>query len=457
MKKGLQKTEKQIVLVLIWLLLVAWCISPVAAISVSGAKYMGSIAPGKTDNHIITVSLGANEKATDIQIDVLGFGQGIDQDYVSLNPEDDIGQYSGRKFITLSKSTVHLEPGSAQEVKATISLPQNVGSGGRYALISVHALGRPGDFITTAVTIPVLITVSGTEPVESGSIVSVDTGDVIIGQPIKITTTLKNTGDIHYYFTQNVVTIRDTKGNLVGNYSSPPSIYAILPGNTVHYNAKPTIQNLPIGTYTADSKIVLGDGRVLDEKSATFEVKTDYVPPITEASIELTPGSAATLSSPDGRYIVSFPQGAVLGDGIVTLKPYSIEKLQKAPPNAKLGATSFEITGLTGLLSKDAIVKVTYTSDDLTAAGGDASQLKLAYFDTAQNAWVILPTQVDSQAKTLTSTTNHLSVWAIMVSSTTSDKVPSAQATKSPLPVILILASLALAVIAAKYHDRQRK
>ena len=204
------------------------------------------------------------------------------------------------------------------------------------------------------------------------------------------------------------------------------------------------------------------NGKVLDDKTTTFTVKTNYVPPVTEANITLTPSNAGTLTSPDGRYSVSFPQGAVLGNAVVTLKPYSKDKLQAAPANAKLGATSFEITGLTGLLSKDATVKVAYSTDDLASANGDAAQLKLAYYDAGQGAWVILPTRVDSQAMTLTATTNHLSIWTVMVSSSTTSSPSSAGApvgttAQEPLPLTVIIAALGIAVIAAGYHARKRE
>ena len=152
----------------------------------------------------------------------------------------------------------------------------------------------------------------------------------------------------------------------------------------------------------------------------------------------------------------------MLGDAVVTLKPYSRDKLEPAPQGAKLGATSFEITGLTGLLSKDASVRVIYSADDLAAASGDASQLKLSYYDPAQGAWVILPTQVDTQGTTLTATTNHLSVWAVMVSASTtgatgSVAAPARAATQTPVPLTVILLSLIIAVIAAGNCAREKE
>ncbi|PKL68315.1 MAG: hypothetical protein CVV30_10340 [Methanomicrobiales archaeon HGW-Methanomicrobiales-1] len=414
----------------------------------------------------MTIGIGQNENPTDVSVEVMGLGQDLDQTYTTIDPRSDTTPYSARTFISLDKTLIHLKPGIPEKVTATITLPKDVGSGGRYASIYIYAVpaqGQIGQTMTTAAIVPVAITISGTTPTITGSITSVDVGEVVVGQPISVTTSFKNTGNYYAVSPINQVKILDLKGNIIANSSTAPSGYAVIPGNTVQYVLKPDAKTLQQGSYTIDSKILLASGKVLDEKMTPFTVKSNYVPPITESNITLTPGSAGTLTSPDSRYSVSFPQGAVLGDAVVTLKPYSNEKLHAAPANAKLGATSFEITGLSGLLSKDATVKVKYSADDLTAAGGDVSKLKLSYYDAAQNAWVILPTQVDSTGMILTTTTNHLSVWAVMVSSSTtgspaSVSAPVATTAKgSPLPLTVILISLAIAVLAAGYHTGKKK
>ncbi|MDD1682496.1 MAG: hypothetical protein LUO98_01560 [Methanoregula sp.] len=446
--------------------LVALCLllvlpAGVSAISVTGSKYLDSIKPGGTDTHTMTVSIGAGEDPTEIQAEVYGFGQNMDQGYSALNPADDTNPYSARSIITLDNSSLHLEPGVAQSIHAKISVPANAGPGGRYALIYIHALPGKGKSFTTAVLVPVLITIAGTTPTMTGSITDLSVGTVTVGQPITVITTLKNTGNYHYYHTVNTIAVRDEGGNLVGNFSTRPSVYAIIPGNTVRYTATPKLQDLPVGTYTVNSKVLLESGTVLDEKTTTFSITTKYIPPVTESSITLTPGSAGTLTSPDGRISVSFPQGSVLADVVVTLKPYAQDKLRAAPFNAKLGATSFEVAGLAGLLSKDATVRVTYSADDLAAAGGDASQLKLAYYDAAKGGWVILPTQVNMQDMTLTTTTNHMGIWVVMVSSSIPGSSPAQGATGGilglPLPPTVILASLIIAVCIAGNRFGKRK
>jgi hypothetical protein len=438
------------------IILVLLCAAPAAAIGVLGAKYTGSIAPGGTDTHVVTIDIGADEPATDVLVEVEGFGQNANGVYIPLDPANDLNPYSARSFITLANSTIHLVPGTKQSITATINVPQNVGPGGRYAILYIRSLPGAGSSLSTAVVVPVFITVTGTTPTETGSILQVGTGSVTIGQPITITTTFKNTGNYHYYNAVNEVTVKDSNGALVANASTTPMVYALIPGNTVQFVTQPNVNNLPVGTYTVDSKVLLG-GQVLDENSTTFTLKTNYVPPATESSITVSPGSPATLTSPDGRYSVSFPQGAVLSNVVVTLGPYPSSQLNRAPSGVKQGATSFEITGLSGLLSKAATVKVMYSSDDLAAAGGDASQLKLSYYDTAQGSWVILPTQVNTQDMTLSATTNQLGVWAVMVSSSTSAGAPTSSSTKAALPAALSIAAIAATAIIVSNTGRRRQ
>lgn len=439
------------------ILLLLLCTAPVTAIGVLGAKYMGDISAGGTDTHIVTIDIGAGEPAADVIVQLAGFGQSPDGLYTPLDTANDVNPYSGRSFIALDNSTIHLAPGTSQTVKATINLPQNVGAGGRYAIIYIHSLPGKGSSLSTAVVVPVFITIAGTTLTETGSITQVDTGTVTISQPITITTTFKNTGNYHYYAASNVVTITDANGKSIANASTPPMASAIIPGNTVQFVTKPDVKNLPAGTYTVSSKVLL-EGQVLDEKSTAFTVNTDYVPPATESSVTVSPGSATTLTSSDGRYSVSFPQGAVLSDVVVTLKPYAKEKLKAAPSGAKLGATSFEVAGLAGLLSKDATVTVTYSADDLAAAGGDATQLKLSYYDAAQNAWTILPTQADTGSKKLTATTNRMGIFTVMVSSAGAGS-PAGESGGSflPLPPVLSVIAIAAAAIMVSKTVRRRK
>jgi len=457
MKDPVQRCRGIPMAILILVLFAVLCTAPVFAFTVAGAKYSGSILPGETVHHTITVVIGQNEDPADLLVEVMGFGQNPNLGYITLDPASDVNPYSARTYITLDRSSLHVEPGGESRITAAITLPKNIGAGGRYALIYIHAIPRTGKSFTTGIIIPVMITVSGTTLTETGSITGLNVSDVIVGQSIAITTTLKNTGNFHFYHIQNTVTLTDANGNGITNTTTQPSNYALLPGSTVQFVVIPEVKNLPAGTYTADSKILFEDGKILDEKAVTFHVKTAYIPPPEETSITVNPGSSSTLVSPDGRYSVTFPQGSVTGDSRVILKPYPRDQLQSAPDGAKLGTSSFEITGLAGLLIKNATVRVVYSADDLAAAGGDTSRLKLAYWDEVQGEWVIRSTQVNTQDTSLTATTNHLSVWAVVVSSSTTGTTPAEGPTKSPLPAFVSLGALIAATIIFSSVARQRK
>ena len=390
------------------------CPLPAAAIKVGGSLYMGSIAPGSSAVHTMTISTTPADSPMDLIVDVLGLGQTPEQGNTGLSPEKDTSPYSARTFITVSPKVFHLEPGASQVVTATIAVPQNVGDGGRYAMLTIRnaPLGTGSTLIVTAISVPVVVTISGSDLTKKGIITDVNVADVVPGQPIRITTFLKNTGNIHYVVKNNV-SVFDSSGKLIAEGASPPSTQSVVPPFTQKYVVN-LVTPLSLGTYTATSTASLADGTVLDTKTVPFEVKTTYIVPSEEASVILSPKSPAVLTSTDGRFTINFPAGAVLSDVNVTLKPFSNDKLPAAPQGATLGATSFRIDGLTGLLSRDATVQVKYSSADLEAAGSDVSKLVLARYDESDNKWTILPTTLDKSALTLSATTNRFSIWVVM-------------------------------------------
>jgi hypothetical protein len=435
------------------------CPLPASAIKVTGTKYVGSIAPGSSDVHTMTVSIGANDTPMDLTVDVLGLGQTAQQSNTGLAPEKDTSPYSARTFITVSPQTFHLAPGGSQDVKATITVPQNVGDGGRYAMITVRnaPIGSGTMAIVTSISVPVLVTITGSAITKTGSITNVTVADVIPGQPIRITTALKNTGNYHYKVYDNV-SIADSTGKVVASGGSDLSVNSLIPTFTQNYDVN-LVNPLPLGTYTVTSVITRDDGTALDTRKVPFEIKETYVAPSLEVTVPLSPKSPAVLKSSDGRFNINFPAGAVLSEVNVTLSPFDRNHLPAAPEGAKLGATTFKIDGLTGLLSKDATVVVKYSSADLEAASSDVSKLTLARYDDSDGKWTIVPTTVDKNALTLTATTNRFSIWAVMVTSgQTSGGTSSTSGTGKPglaLDLIIAFAALGLTIAFVGYRIRK--
>ena len=73
----------------------------------------------------------------------------------------------------------------------------------------------------------------------------------------------------------------------------------------------------------------------------------------------------------------------------------------------------FSIEG-TITLVKEITITVKYSDEDIATAGGDPTLLILSYYDKDAGEWVILPTTVDTIAKTLTITVDNLGMWMVM-------------------------------------------
>jgi hypothetical protein len=430
---------------------------PATAIKVTGSIYSGSISPGGTAVHTMNISTSAGDPAMDLIVDVLGLGQSPRQINTGLSADMDTSPFSARKFITVSPQKFHLDPGGSQEVKATITVPQNVGDGGRFAIITIRnaPVGNGTTAIVTAISVPVVVTIKDSVITQKGSISNVSVAAIVPGQPIKVTTTLKNTGNYLYKVKTNV-SVTDLAGKVVATGGTDVSTSSIVPPFTGEYDVN-IVNPLSIGKYNITSTIIREDGVVLDTKTVPFEIKDTYVAPSLEVTVPLSPKSPAILKSTDGRFTVNFPAGAVLSDVNVTLSPFDNARLPPAPQGAKLGATTFKIDGLTGLLSKDAMVVVKYSSADLEAAGSDVSKLTLARYDDADNKWTIVPTTVDRNALSLTANTNRFSIWVVMVTSGETSGGTGSTSGKPGIALepILVFAALGISIAFVGYRFRK--
>jgi len=384
---------------------------------VSGAKLIADVAPGQTITHTMTISIMDADPPLDMLVQVTGFGQSLEGAPQVLEASEDTSPFSTRSFITLDTTSFHLDPGDSQQVTATISIPQDVSAGGRYALIDIRSqpIGEGGVGVVTAIAVPIALTIKGSELIHEGRITEVSTSDAISGQPVDIFTTLENTGN-HHFKIKGEVTVSDAAGETLDTIYTSLTSSSVVPTLSAQLKATYIPQGeLPLGVYSVKSRVMLEDGTILDEAEGSFEVKEPYVPPPPPACVTLTPGSAATLETGDGRISISFPKGAVTSQVEVCLQNYPLEQLPSPPSDFKLATTCFRIDGLSGLLAKDATVTVKYSDADLGRAQGDASRLTLARWDEADNQWSVLKTKVDKEATTLTTDTNQLSIWAVMV------------------------------------------
>ena len=87
--------------------------------------------------------------------------------------------------------------------------------------------------------------------------------------------------------------------------------------------------------------------------------------------------------------------------------------MPSAPPGFKFGSTCFSVEGI-AMLAKETTLIVRYSAADVEAAGGYPSLLTLSCYDEAAGEWLILPTELDTSARTLTAAAGQLSKWMVM-------------------------------------------
>lgn len=424
------------------LLLIALCVilcflvvSPVFAfpgLSVGHIRGKGlspEVSPGESYFQTLTARIDESDTATDVLIEVLGYGEDIIDGVKPLSPEDDTSPFSARIFIKPDSITLHVEPGETATADVVVTIPPDVGDGGRYAILrfSTAPTGEGMVGIVSVINLPMKFTIKDSQLIHTSEIIEVNTGEAVSGQPVGIFTSLKNTGN-HHFKIEGQIEIRDAGGELIDTLHTTAS--SPIPEGTK--KIKTTFipkSELPLGVYSIKSRIMLEDGTLLDEVEGSFEVKEPYVPPPPPASVIATPGSPATLATQDGRISISFPQGAVISQVEISLQNYPLEQLPDTPADFQPATTCFRIDGLTGLLAKEATVTVKYTAADLEKAGGDASKLRLARWDEAEGQWSVLNTEVDKAANALTTHTNRLSLWAIMLAAPSPESPPSTATT----------------------------
>jgi len=258
-----------------------------AGLGVTGALLDVTMPPGSTHVHTMTVSNGFTY-ALDIQVEARGLGQELDGSYIPLTSEEDHSPYSALTYIALiDKSSLHLEPGASEVVKATINAPSDAAPGTRYACIYIYsaATGEGPVGVSVAAIVPVVVTVPGATQVKTGEITGLTVSELKSGQPIEISTTFKNMGTYHYK-AMNQVIIKDGAGEVFSDSATALTASSIIPTfsrlSTASCIPADPDKGLPPGEYSVVSKVTLDDGTLLGVETTGLTVPEWYEPPAPE-------------------------------------------------------------------------------------------------------------------------------------------------------------------------------
>ena len=103
-----------------------------------------------------------------------GLGQAGDGSFNYVATADDVNADSARSMVNVSPATISMQPGGEQKLTITVTVPQNVGDGIRYAMVRVT--GTPGGVaaqqvgIAVELGVPVIVTISNTNLKKTGKL-----------------------------------------------------------------------------------------------------------------------------------------------------------------------------------------------------------------------------------------------------------------------------------------------
>jgi hypothetical protein len=243
-----------------------------AGFTVSGALFIDVVSPGEEILHEITVTIDEDSSPQNMIAVIGGFATTPEGADYMLDPDDDIGPYTARPFLIVSPERFQLQPGEPQKVLVTGTVPEDIGAGGRYALVGIKTEPDPtGNVaVTTAILVPVLLQIDGSEIVETGEITDLEVLESDEG--VIVALMFENTGNYHYKPIVEAV-IKGEDGDDIATATPQQSFSSVRPSNSwiskMNFDLD---EELAPGTYTVEARAIKEDGTVLDTEETTFEV-----------------------------------------------------------------------------------------------------------------------------------------------------------------------------------------
>jgi hypothetical protein len=270
------------------ILLVPLSAASASGLTVSGAKLVAAVAPGDSLVHRINVAIGRADSPVDIEVGVSAMLQAADG---TPHPSAIDGACSAVDFIMLDRDSFHLNPGETGAVNVSLRIPEDVGDGGRYALITVAARAAEGRGLNviTGVDVPVYISIKGSHLIRQGSFSSLE-ASAKDGHAIAAAATIENTGNHDFKF-RSIFAVTDGEGRTVGEADTGLSLWTLIPGMSRSVHASVTPQSeVPPGVYRMSARVCLEDGSIIAEEVADFELATELRPQAPASDARQTKG-----------------------------------------------------------------------------------------------------------------------------------------------------------------------
>ncbi len=246
-------------------------------LAVEGVIFEAEVAPGEKIVHEMTVTLGEGEAPMDLAVEIDDWGQS--EDGVNLPLEDGArpGPYSARSFLTAEPPRFHIEPGGTEKVTVRVQVPEDVGSGGRYALINIYSLPEKSETgaensvgISVAVSALVRLLIAGTDQIRRGEINEANLFNVSRKHQ-NLSLVFENTGNCHFKARAEAI-LMDKEGSVLGRASSPFSSNILPDAKRLFLLPLAPERELEPGDYSVKATMTCENGTLLASRELEFDL-----------------------------------------------------------------------------------------------------------------------------------------------------------------------------------------
>jgi len=248
---------------------------------IEGAIWKEKVSPGGSITKEINISIDPDDAETEFTIGVAGLEQTLQGINRPLSASNDTSPYTALPFISVSPVSFLLKPGGSQTVTAKADIPIDVGSGTRFAILSLRTIkaatsaeidGNRRVGVSTGSNIPVVLTINGSEFLMTGEITDLEIEDPISVANQNVSLILKNTGNTQY-LAKVKVQLKDEKNNSLVSSEMDSGVQAIVPPFSRLFELSLVPEaSLEPGSYKIIVSAELEDGTVLDTQEIGFEI-----------------------------------------------------------------------------------------------------------------------------------------------------------------------------------------
>jgi len=232
------------------------------------------VSPGEHISFETSISIDSTDKPENFTAEIMGMAMSLYGSRNAVPVDEDNYAISAQPFLKITPAEFHLEPGASQILLIEGDVPEDISSGTRYALAEVMTNITEARItgIVAAVEIPILLTVSGSDMIQTGEITDLQLDEPISSKEQNVSLIFKNTGNTHFKALAKA-DLLDENGDVLASASSPVSSNSIIPEASYLFKLKIMSEDeLVPGSYLINATVTLEDESILASKEAKFKI-----------------------------------------------------------------------------------------------------------------------------------------------------------------------------------------